>query len=152
MSPSRFLELKYGATLSTIAKLQQEYEATIARKTGGLVFCDTNATATTLWQRRYMNRITDDVATIAKKDIVDIYLVTGDEIPFEDDGTRDGEHIRHDMHDWFVDLTKKSGKPFTVLRGSREERLAAACAFIDALLPKLSTITPAEQVTDTIAL
>ncbi len=123
-----------------IATMQQNYEATIAHKSGGLIFCDTNATATTLWQQRYMGHIGEEVAEVARQDIVNAYLLTGDEIPFEDDGTRDGEHIRHDMHNWFVDLVKESGKPFIILRGSPKERLQKATTFIDSLLPDLRTI------------
>ncbi|MGE5299206.1 MAG: AAA family ATPase, partial [Acidobacteriota bacterium] len=41
-----------------IGKLQQAYEAEIAKRSDGVVVCDTNAVATELWQRRYMGRTT----------------------------------------------------------------------------------------------
>lgn len=128
------------ADFERIATLQQDYENAIARKAGGLVFCDTNATATTLWQQRYLNHISEATQKTANNDRVDLYIVTGDEIPFEDDGTRDGEHIRHDMHHWFMKLVKESGVPYILVRGDKETRLKKAMDFIDKHLPELQAI------------
>ncbi len=109
-----------------IGELQQHYEATLAMRSGGVLVCDTNSWATQLWQRRYLGHTTKEMELIAQRDRMDLLLITGDEIDFVQDGLRDGEHIRHEMHQWFVDAAKESGIPFTVLRGSREQRLAEA--------------------------
>ena len=50
----------------------------------------------------------------------DLYLLTGDEIPFVQDGLRDGEHIRHEMHRWFEDALRQQTAPWQLLRGSPE--------------------------------
>lgn len=123
-----------------IAQTQQSYEQSLASTSDGLVICDTNATATTLWQQRYMCEITEDVAAIARKDRVDLYVLTGDEIPFEQDGTRDGEHIRHDMHDTFEHMLNTQSVPHIVARGSKQARLKKARAFIDSHLSHMNTI------------
>jgi cytidyltransferase-like protein len=39
--------------------------------------------------------------------------------------------IRTSMHDLFITRLREAGRPFTVIRGSREERVEAAAATID---------------------
>ena len=41
------------------------------------------------------------VEEISRHGKCDLYLLTGEEIPFVQDGLRDGEHIRQEMHRWF---------------------------------------------------
>lgn len=123
-----------------IGRLQQAYEAEIAQLSDGVIVCDTNAVATELWQRRYMGKTTADMKTIASKDRADLYIITGDEIPFVQDGTRDGEHIRHQMHRWFIAHIKRSGVPYIVVTGSKKERLAAALTAARATIKQKHTI------------
>ncbi len=96
-----------------------------------LLICDTDALATSIWHRRYLGHRSPAVEAIADSHRYDLYLLTGDEIPFVQDGTRDGEHIRHWMHDTFVEELARTGRDYVLLRGSREERLARAGAAID---------------------
>ena len=93
-----------------------------------VLICDTNALATTLWHRRYMGFDSAAVEAVARRVRCDLYLLTGDEIPFVQDGLRDGEHIRHEMHCWFEAALAAQTVPWQLLRGSREERLEAALA------------------------
>lgn len=109
-----------------IGRLQQAYENEIAARSDGVIVCDTNAVATEVWQRRYMGRATKEMARIALADKADLYIITGDEIPFIQDGIRDGEHIRHRMHRWFINHIKKTGVPYVMVRGDRTARLEAA--------------------------
>lgn len=109
-----------------IGRLQQAYENEIAARSNGIVVCDTNATATVVWQRRYMGQSDKTMHDIAAADTVDLYIITGDDIPFVQDGTRDGEHIRHDMHQWFIQYIQKTGVPYIVVTGSRQSRLTEA--------------------------
>ncbi|HYD93159.1 MAG TPA: AAA family ATPase [Candidatus Paceibacterota bacterium] len=118
---------------TAIAEAQCALEDSLAEASTGLVICDTDAFATSLWHERYMGTRSPAVEEIAAKRQYDLYLLTGDEIPFEQDGTRDGEHIRHDMHARFIERLTEEGKPYLLVTGSREERLAAAVAAIDKL-------------------
>ncbi len=74
-----------------------------------------------------------EVAAIASQGRCDWYLLTGDEIPFVQDGFRDGEHIRQAMHGWFEQALAGQNVPWQVVRGSRYERLHAALASIAGL-------------------
>jgi nicotinamide riboside kinase len=62
-----------------------------------------------------------------------LYLLTGDEIPFVQDGLRDGEHIRHEMHVWFEQALGAQPVPWKLLRGSPEERLREASRLVNDL-------------------
>jgi nicotinamide riboside kinase len=63
-----------------------------------------------------------------------LYVLTGDDIPFVQDGTRDGEHIRGWMTQRFREVLAARDEPWIEARGTREDRLAAATARIDELL------------------
>ena len=109
-----------------IGRLQQSYEQAIASRSKGVIVCDTNAVATELWQRRYMGKTTKQMSLIAANDKADLYIITGDEIPFFQDGIRDGEHIRHRMHKWFLAYMPTTGVPTLVVTGSPQSRLTKA--------------------------
>ncbi len=117
-----------------IARAQNTLEDTLAERSNGLVICDTDAFATSVWHERYMHTRSPEVERIAASHPHDLYLVTGDEIPFEQDGTRDGEHIRHSMHERFLERLAEEQKPYILLTGNREDRLQKAIAAVDALL------------------
>jgi HTH-type transcriptional repressor of NAD biosynthesis genes len=117
----------------TIAKAQCALEDTLAEASNGLVICDTDAFATSVWHERYMGSRSKEVEAIAARRAYDLYLLTGDEIPFEQDGTRDGEHIRHDMHKRFIERLEEEKKKYVILSGSRAERLAKAIEEINAV-------------------
>jgi NadR type nicotinamide-nucleotide adenylyltransferase len=106
-----------------IAEEQTRLEDTAAREANRVLVCDTNAFATTLWHRRYVGTSSPQVEEIAGKGRCDLYLLTGDEIPFVQDGLRDGEHIRQEMQTWFEQALAKQPVRWKVLRGSLEERL-----------------------------
>jgi nicotinamide riboside kinase len=109
----------------------------MAKEANKVLICDTNAFATEIWHERYMRKMSPRVAKIGEQAKADLYIVTGDEIPFEQDGTRDGQGIRHWMHERFIDELRNRRLPFIVVNGSREERLREATEAIDTfLVPK----------------
>ena len=127
-----------------------EHFATIAREQTALenaaalacplVIADTDALATELWERRYL----DDTAGSALYagpllPRRDLYLVTDHVgVPFEADEIRDGEHLRATMTDWFTETLTERGYSWLLVTGSREKRLADAVAAIDPLLTRLA--------------
>lgn len=121
---------------SLIAREQQRREEEAARQANRVVICDTNAFATTLWHRRYVGSDCAEVARIAKEGRCDLYLLTGDEIPFVQDGLRDGQHIRGEMHGWFEQALGQQGVPWRLLGGPHEERLGVAIGLVEELFRK----------------
>jgi NadR type nicotinamide-nucleotide adenylyltransferase len=99
-----------------------------------LVVCDTDAWATTVWERRYLG--STSTATVRAAQTLDVplvvFLTSHDGVPFVDDGLRDGEHLRADMTGWFRDelaaRSHRDGFEVVELVGSPEDRLTAALA------------------------
>jgi NadR type nicotinamide-nucleotide adenylyltransferase len=116
-----------------IAHAQCALEDSLAEGSNGLVIADTDAFATGVWHERYMGTRSPEVERIASRRHYDLYILTGDEIPFVQDGLRDGEHIRHAMHARFVERLTEDKKNFIIVTGSREERLQTAIVAIDSL-------------------
>lgn len=119
-----------------IATMQNSTESALAEVCNKILICDTDAFATSVWHERYMESQSDAVEILADEQQHALYILTGDEIPFVQDGTRDGEQIRHWMHDRFVEKLTETKRPFVIVRGSKEERLARAIEQIDMLLQK----------------
>jgi HTH-type transcriptional repressor of NAD biosynthesis genes len=117
-----------------IAETQNRFEDQLARLCNKLLICDTNCLATELWHERYLGSILPELAALTRARRYDLYLLTGDEIPFVQDGLRDGEHIRHSMHERFLAELTKHSVPYILLEGSHERRLKTAIAACDALL------------------
>lgn len=118
-----------------IAREQNRREDQAAREANRILICDTDSFATMLWHRRYMGHHDERLEAIAGERRADLYLLTGDEIPFVQDGLRDGEHIRHEMHGWFEEALRSQSVPWLLLRGSREQRLAEALKIIRSRWP-----------------
>lgn len=117
-----------------IASEQLRRENESARSANGLLICDTDAFATSIWHKRYLGFYSPEVQKISSKEKIDLYILTGDEIPFVQDGTRDGEHIRHEMHQWFIDELERTGRKYIIVTGTQEERMAQAVKAIENIL------------------
>ena len=117
-----------------IAREQTRMEELAVRQANRILICDTNAFATCLWHRRYMGFDHELLEEFAKRGRADLYLLTGNEIPFVQDGLRDGEHIRPEMHQWFEEALARQPVPWVRIRGSAKERLNLAMKSIQELL------------------
>ena len=110
---------------------QHEMEEAAAASGGPVVVCDTDALATTVWERRYLG---DSYAELDPTTLGmgDVYLLTHHEgVPFVQDGTRDGEHVRASMTQQFASLLVQHQRPFAVLTGTLEDRLNLALRITD---------------------
>ncbi|HEX4948941.1 MAG TPA: AAA family ATPase [Blastocatellia bacterium] len=117
-----------------IAQTQCERENAAARNANRILICDTDAFATSIWHRRYLHERSPAVeAIVAAHRCPDLYLLTDVNTPFEQDGTRDGEAIREWMHELFMAELTAQQRPFQLLTGTPQERLANAVRMIDDL-------------------
>lgn len=123
-----------SAEFEIIAREQCRREEAAARAANRLLVCDTDAFATSIWHRRYLQERSLAVEALAAPRRYDLYLLTGVEIPFVQDGTRDGEHIREWMHQTFIEELEATGRPYKIVTGTPEERLRQSIALIDPLL------------------
>lgn len=118
-----------------IAREQARREALAARDGAPVLLCDTDAFATGIWHERYRGERSSAVDALGEAHPFHLYLLTHhDDVGFEQDGLRDGEHVRAWMTDRFVARLDASGRRWRWLRGGRQERQDRAIAAIDELL------------------
>ncbi|MFJ3906760.1 AAA family ATPase [Streptomyces sp. NPDC090025] len=125
----------HSADFPVIALRQAELEEEAARTGSPVLICDTDAFATTIWHERYMGSSSPGTGEIAARGRQHLWLLTDHRgVAFEDDGLRDGEHLRPWMTARFLTQLAHTGRRTVVLTGPHEERLATAVAAVDALL------------------
>jgi HTH-type transcriptional regulator, transcriptional repressor of NAD biosynthesis genes len=117
-----------------IATRQGEWEDDLARRANRLVVCDTDPLATHVWHKRYLGSYCEQVKRIVAGRDYDHYFLTLPDFGFVQDGTRDGEHIRLEMHDWFLETLRDFNRPYTLIGGTHAERMATATAKTESLL------------------
>ena len=117
-----------------IADEQNRMEDALIGYADKLMFCDTDSWATDLWHERYLGARSVSVAKRNAGKSDDLYLLTDVDIPFVQDGIRDGESIRHAMHARFREVLEKEQKPFIVLSGDHDVRLQMAIQECSELL------------------
>jgi NadR type nicotinamide-nucleotide adenylyltransferase len=122
-----------------IAAMQLELEDRLARHATGPIICDTDVLSTLIWKERYLGICSPIVEAMIDLRRYRLYILTGAEIPWEDDGTRDGRDIRAWMHDRFVAELTSRGLPFVHLNGPHEARLAEATRHVDVAMKDHAT-------------
>ena len=96
-----------------------------------VLVCDTDALSTVLWHERYVGGWRADLWQRALDHQPALYLLTGDEIEFVDDGMRDGRHIRSAMQQRFRAVLAEQPVPWAEVRGSVAERVATARPLVE---------------------
>jgi NadR type nicotinamide-nucleotide adenylyltransferase len=108
-----------------------------------ILVCDTDVLATALWHERYVGERTERILAKAAEHQPALYILSGDEIPFVQDGLRDGEHIRHSMQSRFREELDRTGLQWIEVRGSVPDRVTAAREAIDSVVvPSLHLAPP----------
>ena len=82
---------------------------------------------------RYLGTPSEAVRSIAASRSYAIYVLTDSDIPFVQDGLRDGEHVREWMTRRFREELEARRSRWICVSGAHEQRLEAAVAAIDAL-------------------
>lgn len=96
---------------------------------GPILVCDNDPWAATVWCERYLGRAHPAVAEAVGERKPALYLLTDHhDVPFEQDGWRDGEHLREWMTDLFERRLDERGVAWIRLTGPPQERLGQAIA------------------------
>lgn len=119
---------------TSIAQKQQTIEDALAREANRVLICDTDPMSTGVWHERYLHRRSAEVDAIAASRPHDLYLLTDCDIPFVQDGLRDGESIRQWMTGRFEQVLTERGRPWIKVSGAPNVRLKAAIGQVDRLL------------------
>lgn len=128
-----------------IANTQCEREEQAARDANRILICDTDAFATGIWHQRYMGSHSQEVEAVAAKHrCPDIYLLTNVDVPFVQDGTRDGESIRGWMHETFIAELNDQGRPFRQVSGTPQEQFSKSVMHIDEVVGNSTSVEQTE--------
>jgi HTH-type transcriptional repressor of NAD biosynthesis genes len=106
-----------------IAQRQIDMEFSAARRSGPLLICDTDALATSVWHERYIGSRSPRVEAMAAQRLAHLYVLTSDNIPFVQDGMRDGEHLRGWMTTRIREILDEGPVPWIEAIGERSERV-----------------------------
>lgn len=117
---------------SCIAKVQNDNIVTASRKFP-IVFADTDALATSVWQSRYLGHPLN--TSVTKPALYVVTDVTG--VDFEQDGLRDGQHLRVSMQNEFIDVVKNSNTPWILAAGDRVSRLELVSKVVQNVLTQV---------------
>lgn len=117
-----------------IARVQNTLEKNAQRLGNEMIVCDTDSWSTLIWAKRYLGYTPSSLRQIALRSIrADVVIFTGDDIPFVQDGTRDGSvELRRQMQEELMVLMRSQGYYVQTVYGEPETRLASACELIDA--------------------
>jgi NadR type nicotinamide-nucleotide adenylyltransferase len=141
-----------AADFDAIAAEQTAREEQAAAGGSPLVVCDTDALATSVWERRYLGAAARGRPPWAAAGLPrhDVYLLTSHEgVPWCDDGLREGDlAVRAAMTGWFAAALTAAGHSWVLLAGSLAARLRLARRVTDTALADRACFGPA--ATDTV--
>lgn len=123
---------------AAIAERQNGVEDEHARRSGPILIADTNALATCAWEERYLGFADPVTERIAAARLPDLYLLTLPDVPWVDDGLRDGnEEVRARMTESLRRRIAASRVPMIEIAGSDwTKREAVAVAAVEKLLAR----------------
>ncbi len=135
------------ADFDAVAAGQTRRENEAAAAGSPLLVCDTDAFATSVWERRYLTGAARGLRPWATTLLPrhDLYLLTSHEgVPWHDDGLREGDlAIRAAMTGWFAGSLTAAGHSWVLLTGSLTDRLALAVRATGNLLAHRLRFGPA---------
>lgn len=119
-----------------IAAAQHRLEDDLARQsTNGIVIADSDALVTAVWHERYLGSSDTRVDALAAEHVPAMYLICCDDIEWVQDGTRESAEHRAAMQRRIETRVAVTGAIVGTLRGSHEQRLAAALDALEQLPP-----------------
>ena len=117
-----------------IAEAPARLEDMLARHAERVLLCDTDPFCTGLWHERYLGGDCAPLREAARSRRYALHVLCGDDIPWEDDGTRERAGERPWFQARFRSELPGLGAPWIAVTGPLERRTARASAAIDRLL------------------
>jgi NadR type nicotinamide-nucleotide adenylyltransferase len=120
-----------------IAQMQNQIEDHYATLASQVLLVDTDAFMTAIWHYRYLSHESLEIDQLWQGRQRDLIFFCQTEIPFIQDGTRDGELIRPQMTQWIGERLEQNNLNFIKLSGPPSERFRVAQKKVVDLLQKL---------------
>ena len=120
--------------LPAIAQAQVALEDTLAPRANKVLFCDTDLYVIKVWSSfKYGFVHSSILETIATRKY-DLYLLSYVDVPWAYDPQREHPHQREELFDIYHREMQNQHVPFTVIKGSREQRRNLAIQSVTNLL------------------
>jgi NadR type nicotinamide-nucleotide adenylyltransferase len=121
-----------AADVDPIGRGQVAREDAALSNAHGLVILDTDLLSTMVYGDQYYSFVPEWTPSVAKQRLADLYLVCDIDFPWVADPVREGEHLRHQMHEAFISHLSKLGAMYRLIGGTGAARLQRAIESIDA--------------------
>ena len=96
-----------------------------------LIFCDTDMITIRIWSQEVFGRCDPELIALSEQRHYDHWLLCRPDIPWQPDPLRENPHDRDRLFDVYETMLKELGKPYTIIEGEREQRLAEAQKAVD---------------------
>lgn len=124
--------------LEEIASLQAKTILEKQKLANKLLFCDTDIIITKSYSRFLFNKELIVPNWIKEANQFNLYLFLETDAAFVQDGTRLNIDERNRLSNYHKEELRKTGKSYTSVKGTWQERFEIACAEIDKLLKQVS--------------
>ena len=120
--------------LLKIVSGQLKIESNKISKARKFLFCDTNILVTRIWSETHFDGYCDpEIIKLSEKLSYDYYLLTSIDVPWKKDDLRDRPYDREKMFSYFKETLDKNNKPYSIIKGSIEERLRNSIKILNNL-------------------
>ena len=123
-----------ASDVEPIARGQMHAEDSVLRRAHDLAILDTDLVSTVVYAKHYYGTCPSWVEHAARERLADLYLVCDIDVPWVPDRARDRAEIRHEIHASLIEHLDRYGARHTLVRGTWEQREAAAASAIESLL------------------
>ncbi|MEO1051347.1 MAG: ATP-binding protein [Bacteroidota bacterium] len=120
--------------LLIIAKEQVRQEEAAIRNANRLIFCDTDLTVIKIWSEHKYGSCDPEILKLLKQQHYDLYLLTGLDIPWEEDDQREHPHLREFFYAWYKKELTALQVNLVEIQGDTIERMKLAKKAIDTIL------------------
>jgi NadR type nicotinamide-nucleotide adenylyltransferase len=120
--------------LEIIALEQINKEEQLEKKVDKLLVCDTTLLVIKIWSEFKYGDCPEWIRDEVKHRYYDLHLLTGIDIPWEEDPQREHPHKRQYLYDLYVRELRTLGIDFIDIKGSPDERLKRSIEAINTFL------------------
>jgi NadR type nicotinamide-nucleotide adenylyltransferase len=120
--------------LQAIAHGQIRVEDEWTRSSNGVLICDTNLYVIKIWSEFKFGTCDKTILEQIATRKYDLYLLTGIDLPWEDDPQREHPHKREQLYQLYLKEMNNQSVPFVEIKGERELRRKTAVEAVEKLL------------------
>ncbi len=122
------------ADLLAIARAQAENEDLVTDEFKGVMVCDTDLITMRIWSEEKYGRCHPWIKDQSERRHYDLWLLCKPDIPWQADPLRENPHDRDRLFAVYEGMLKWLEKPYVIIHGDRERRLADAAKAIAEVL------------------